>query len=138
MHSPTRSVFDATGSLYREGRWHSLGTRVIYAAEHISLAALELLIHAGGKKMPPRVVTRILIPFSVGVEKAMWMEMPASQDFGDRWVKEGRSLLLKVPSIAADKMEFNFVINPAHDDFHLISVDDSRPFHFDERFIHLQ
>jgi len=114
MHSPTRSVFDTTGSLYFEGRWHSLGTKVLYAAENISLTALETLIHGGGKKIPPRRVTRILIPDSIIPEQTEWMELPASRTYGDMWVREQRSLLLRVPSIAVDKLESNYIINPAH------------------------
>jgi hypothetical protein len=44
--------------------------------------------------------------------------------------------VLKVPSIAADKMEANFLINPAHPDFKGIEVLQSGPFRFDPRFIH--
>lgn len=138
MHHPSRSVFDATGAFYREGRWHSVGTRVIYTAEHVSLAALEILIHAGGKKIPPRVITELIVPDSLGVEQRGWMELPQSRTFGDQWVAEKRSVLLRVPSIAADKMEFNFVINPEHPDFQEIVEGKSRSFSFDERFIHLQ
>jgi RES domain-containing protein len=137
MHPPTRDGFDATGALYREGRWHSLGTKVLYTAEHVSLAALEILIHAGGKQIPPRVVTTILVPEEIVAEDRGWMELPESRAFGDPWVAQRRSLLLRVPSIAADKMESNFVLNPQHADFQRIVRGESRPFQFDERFIHL-
>jgi RES domain-containing protein len=136
MHDPIWDVFDTGGALKHRGRWHSAGTPVIYAAEHISLAALELLVHAGGKRIPPRVVTTVEVPSDLLIENCEWRDEPESRRIGDEWVREGRSVLLKVPSIAADRMESNFVINPAHPQFAGIKVIESRPFHFDPRFIH--
>lgn len=136
MHHPGRAAFDATGSLYREGRWHSVGTVVLYAAENISLAALETLIYSSGRAIPPRSLTTIHIPDHLSIEWASWLEKPASQAYGDTWVRETRSLLLRVPSIAADKMEYNYVINPAHPDFRLLAAGEAKPFRFDPRFIH--
>src|SRR5580658_5971967 len=112
MHGISHGVFDTTGAVLQPGRWHSGGTRVVYAAEHVSLAVLETLIHAGGRKIPPRAITRIHIPDILSVESAPWMEMPDSQAFGDAWVTEARSAVLRVPSIAVNRMESNFVLNP--------------------------
>jgi RES domain-containing protein len=81
-------------------------------------------------------MTEILVPDHAAIEESTWLDLPASRKFGDIWVREQRSLLLRVPSIAADKMEFNFVINPNHADFTEIKQGTSRPFHFDERFVH--
>ena len=83
MHDGDRPAFDTTGSFLYPARWHSAGTRVVYTAEHASLAVLETLIHAGGRKMPPRMISRIQIPVDVFIELAQWMEMPDSQAFGD-------------------------------------------------------
>lgn len=134
MHGIPRPVFDTTGAFFFPGRWHSQGTRVVYAAEHASLAVLETLIHAGGRKIPPRAMTRIQIPDSVAVEAAPWLEMPRSQHFGDRWVKEGRSAVLQVPSAAMNRMESNVVFNPNHPEFAQIRPEDSEEFVFDPRF----
>ena len=135
MHGTLHNVFDTAGAALREGRWHSAGTRVIYAAEHASLAVLETLIHAGGRKLPPRVITRIFIPDDLFIETAPWMDMPESRTFGDQWMKEGRSAVLRVPSIAVNRMESNYVFNPRHSDFFKITHDASQPFVFDSRFI---
>jgi len=134
MHPIVHDVFDTTGAFLQPGRWHSAGTRVIYAAEHASLAVLETLIHAGGRKIPPRSLTRITIPDDMAVEPAQWMEMPASQAFGDAWVREARSAVLRVPSIAVNQRESNFVFNPAHADFGRIGHDPSEEFVFNLRF----
>jgi len=62
---------------------------------------------------------------------------PDGTTFGDTWVHEARSPLLKVPSIVANKLEFNDLINPAHPQFPLIAEQDATPFAFDPRFIYL-
>jgi RES domain-containing protein len=134
MHGISHDAFDSSGAFFQPGRWHSAGTRVVYAAEHASLAVLETLIHAGGKKMPPRAITRIHIPDDLPIESAPWMEMPASQAFGDAWAREARTAVLRVPSIAVSGMESNFVFNPIHAEFQLIQRDASERFVFDPRF----
>jgi RES domain-containing protein len=134
MHSPSHSVFDTMGAFLYGGRWHSRGTRVVYAAEHASLATLETLIHGGGRKMPARQIARIELPDSLAIESAPWMEMPESQRFGDAWVSGLRSAVLRVPSLAVNGMESNFVMNPAHPDFDRIGHLDSSKFAFDPRF----
>ena len=137
MHGVSRDVFDSTGAFLQPGRWHPRGTRVIYAAEHASLAVLENLIHAGGRKLPPRALTRIEIPGNLAIESASWMDMPDSQQFGERWVTEARSAVLRVPSIAVNRMESNFVLNPRHPDFARIKHADPEQFIFDPRFFAL-
>jgi len=106
---------------------------VIYAAEHASLAVLETLIHAGGRKMPPKSITRLHLPDDLSMESAPWMEMPASQLFGDAWAREARSAVLRVPSIAVNRMESNFVLNPNHAEFARIRHDKPETFIFDPR-----
>lgn len=134
MHAPAYDAFDSTGALLHAGRWHPAGTRVLYASEHASLAVLETLIHAGGRKIPPRSLTRITIPDDLAVESAAWLDMPASQDFGEAWAREARAAVLRVPSIAVNRLESNLVLNPAHPDFARISRDPAEPFVFSPRF----
>ena len=134
MHGISIGAFDSSGAFLQPGRWHSQGTRVIYAAEHASLAVLETLIHAGGRKLPPRAITRIQIPGSLTIESAPWMEMPDSQAFGDAWVSEARTPVLRVPSIAVNRMESNFVLNPGHPHFSQIRHDPPEEFVFNPRF----
>jgi len=122
------------GARLQPGRWHSRGTAVVYSAQNASLAVLETLIHAGGRKIPPRAITQVNIPDDLAIESASWLDMPDSQWFGDTWVLESRTAVLRVPSIAVNRMESNFVFNPAHADFSRIKVDHSQEFVFDLRF----
>jgi RES domain-containing protein len=134
MHRAGLDALDSTGSFLRAGRWHSAGTRVIYAAEHVSLAALETLIHASNGRISQRQLTEILIPDDVAVETTEWREMPDSQRFGDAWVKAARTPVLRVPSIVVNQLESNFVVNPKHEVFGRVRRGTSRAFVFDERF----
>jgi RES domain-containing protein len=134
MHGIPYDVFDTMGAFLYGGRWHSRGTRVVYAAENASLAVLETLIHAGGRGIPPRAMARIEIPDSLFIESAPWMEMPESQSFGDAWVKEERGVVLRVPSKVMNQMESNFVFNPCHPEFPQIQTLESAEFVFDPRF----
>jgi RES domain-containing protein len=43
--SRTTAAFDCEGARVFGGRWNSPGTAMVYAAESIALAALELLVH---------------------------------------------------------------------------------------------
>jgi len=137
MHSTAFAASDSTGAMRAPGRWHSQGTRVVYAAKHISLALLETLIHAGGRKLPPRSLTRITVPSAVAVEVSKWLDEPASRAFGDAWVKSSRTAVLRVPSIAVNKLEDNFVLNPAHPDFQRIRFGKAESFTLDPRYITL-
>ncbi len=137
LHRPGQSPFDTIGSRLAEGRWHSRFTEVVYAAEYASLAVLENLVHAGGRRIPPRSLSRIHIPSDDLIETAAWLPFPASQAFGDAWVSDRRTPLLSVPSAPMQLLERNLVINPAHPDFARLSADVAIPFAFDPRLFSL-
>jgi RES domain-containing protein len=134
MHRISSDVFETAGSILNPGRWHGMGARVVYAAEHASLAVLETLIHSGGRKIPPRAITRIQIPDDVLIERTPWIDTPDSQIFGDAWLREMRTAVLRVPSIAVNQMESNFVVNPRHPDFSRIGHEKPKEFRFDPRY----
>ena len=137
LHRPGQSAFDTIGSRLAEGRWHSRFTEVVYAADHASLSVLETLVHAGGRRIPPRSLTRIHIPDQSLIETVSWLPFPASQAFGDAWVRDRRTPLLSVPSAPMQQLERNLVVNPAHPEFARISADDAIPFTFDPRLFNL-
>jgi RES domain-containing protein len=55
------------------------------------------------------------------------------QAIGDDWVAGGRSAVLRVPS-ALVPAEFNFLLNPRHQDFAGLRIGKAVPFQFDPRF----
>ena len=133
MHRVSTSAFDTTGAFLYSGRWHSAGTHLIYSAQHVSLAALEILIHSSRRPVPDMSVTEVEIPEDVSMERSDWMELDRSRRFGSEWVQSRRSAVLHVPSKAVNGLEFNFLINPAHADFKRIRQKASHDFAFDRR-----
>ena len=57
---------------------------------------------------------------------------PASQHIGDVWLRDGRSLALRVPSVIVPG-EFNFLLSPLHPDFGAISIGEPVPLPIDSR-----
>ena len=102
-------IFDATGAMLHGGRWNSRGLRVIYAAETYAGALLEVLVHSSLSQPPKHHrVIRINVPDEVVIETLSITELPdwygedmrASRAFGDRWIRENRTAVLRVPSVA--------------------------------------
>jgi RES domain-containing protein len=64
-----------------------------------------------------------------------WKTFPHSnstQLIGDKFLKEQKFLVLKVPS-ATVQGEFNYLINPRHKNFNHIKIVKIENFNFDER-----
>jgi RES domain-containing protein len=122
-------IFDATGAMLHGGRWNSVGLRAIYAAETYAGALLEVLVHSNLSQPPKHHrVVRVEVPGKLRVETVSidtvpgWddEDMRASREFGDRWLRENRSPVLRVPSVITQGRENNIVFNPAQPDFPLI------------------
>jgi RES domain-containing protein len=65
-----------------------------------------------------------------------WRETPAPgalSAIGDRFVRDGKTAILIVPSVLAP-LECNWLINPRHPDFAEIKVRKTKPFYYDPRF----
>jgi RES domain-containing protein len=68
---------------------------------------------------------------------AEWRRFPSppeNQVLGDRWVAEGRSLVLRVPSAIVPSAS-NYLINPAHPRFIAAVVEAPERFAFDPRLL---
>ena len=136
MHSTAYAASDPSRSHARRRTLAQPGdSRDLHRRTHQPSSLLETLIHAGGRKLPPRSLTRIVIPGGITIETSAWLDEPASRAFGDAWVRSARSAILRVPSIAVNGLEHNFVLNPAHPFFSKIKFESSNPFALDARFI---
>ena len=49
-------AFDGEGARPAGGRWTSAGTPLVYTSAHLSLAALELLVHVDPDELPDDLV----------------------------------------------------------------------------------
>lgn len=135
------SAASGAGAALYGGRWNKVGTAVIYAAQSASLAALEVLVHYN--TLPTDyALTEIQVPDTLLILAIKEDELPdgwdavpyvpATQERGERWINEGRSAILSVPSSIIPG-ERNFLINPAHAAFGELRFQPPRPFRFDPR-----
>lgn len=133
-------IFDGYGSVY-PGRWNTQACRVIYCCEHYSTALLEKLVHSNTGKIPQKQQwIEISIPAGTSYEVVTphslrgWDSptQKVSKKFGDRWVKERRSVILIVPSIVA-RFDNNILVNEAHPEFRLITISLNQPVIWDSR-----
>jgi RES domain-containing protein len=137
-------AFDGGGARRYGGRWTSPGVAVVYLAENASLAVLEMLVHLESSALLPSYVL-FEVGFAERDVEALeprrlpegWSDSPpplALQRVGDAWVRERRSLLLRVPS-AVVRSERNFLLNPAHPRFTALRITEPTPFALDERLL---
>jgi RES domain-containing protein len=126
------------------GRWNSPGTRVAYASDSVALAALEVLAHLQSTAVlqayslaPIRFPESAVETVDAGLLPRHWRRFPSppeNQSLGDRWVKEGRSLVLSVPSAIVPSAR-NYLINPAHPGFAAAVIETPERFAFDPRLL---
>ena len=135
--------FDGEGAFRFGGRWNSRGTRILYTAESLSLAALEMLVHLNDEE--------ILLAYSFAAAafdeslvlpveefRALpenWSASPPPleiQRIGDEWAREQASVVLKVPTSVLP-VEFNYLINVRHPEFSKVKLGEPQTFTFDER-----
>lgn len=135
-------AFNGEGARLYGGRWNSPGTRVVYVAESRALAALEILVGLQSRSTLDRFVL-IEAHFEEALVEDLrpdaipdgWRTSPPrseTQVIGDRWVREARSAVLRVPSVLIPA-EFNFLLNPAHPELGTIEIRDPTPFRLDAR-----
>lgn len=125
------------------GRWNSAGLPVVYTSEHLSLAILEVLVHAPSpsQRTVARVLTEITMPDSL-VDTLLPKSLPAdygpltplslTQEIGDRWLKQASSVGFLVPS-AIVPTEMNLLLNPAHADYAKVVWGDFKEISLDPR-----
>ena len=141
-------ALDRTGTGAREsgGRWNRPGVAVIYTGRSVAIAALEKFVHLSGVIPPDLVLVRVEIPAGSSSETPRISDLPrdwnalppapASMEFGTKWAREGRSLVLYVPSAIVPE-ETNGVLNPHHPQFTGVRMDIDRDFRYDSRMLPL-
>jgi RES domain-containing protein len=116
-----RSAFGGMSGFFADGRWHSAGRHLDYAAESLSLAILERVVHYKRfDALEPHVLYALDVPESaietITKPPQGWeLEDPSStaQAVGNAWCDEGKSPALRVPS-AITPGENNLMVNSHH------------------------
>ena len=147
LYRLTRCVYanDLTGAGARlyGGRWNSEGKGMLYLASSRALAVLEALVHLPPANIPDEYcMVEIETPDDfIDVDQKLlppnWNnadELDILKQFGNSFLFEKKSLMLKVPSAIVD-MEYNYLLNPAHKSAQKVKVKKIRSFTFDNRLI---
>jgi RES domain-containing protein len=128
-------------------RWNSSGQNVIYTGGSLALSCLEILAHKTGTSLSSgdfsvaiiRIDDSLLIEQinsdDLQVRSIEWYKIdqyPLTQEIGGKWLRDGRSAILKVPSAIIDQ-EYSYLINPAHPDFSKVEIAKVSKFTFDPR-----
>ncbi|MCU1368507.1 MAG: hypothetical protein JWL72_984 [Ilumatobacteraceae bacterium] len=117
-----RAAFDGEGAARYTGRWNPRGVRMVYTADSLALATLELSVHLAGARV---VYTAIEVDIPDEwiadvrprqLTKGWADDQPVTQRVGEQWVRSSSSLALRVPSSLVDQRsgERNVLINPVH------------------------
>jgi RES domain-containing protein len=120
------AALSGDGGLLASGRWHSRGSRIVYLTDHPASALVEVLVHLEVDPDDLPALYQLLavdvpdaVPFETIGEDSLatdWRERAdLTRDTGDRWLRENRTALLRVPS-AVIPFAINWLINPAHAD----------------------
>ena len=146
-HRITKAAFAATiwsgvGARDYGGRWNSKGVAVVYAAQSLSLAALEQLVHLSKPRALNGYVTasitfddRHLRTIAAANLPARWhapVAPPTLRKVGDDWVAAADHAVLAVPSVVTPG-EWNYLFNPAHPAFVGLAKSAVVPFAYDSR-----
>ena len=118
---------------------------MVNAASHLSLAALEYLVHIDAEDAPDDLVAlRISVPddvtelaYAPSSLPADWQQTPSPpqcQAIGSEWARRREELLLRIPSVLVPE-ESNVLVNPMHPDAAKVRVIGSRPFSYDMRLL---
>lgn len=124
-------------------RWNSKGIEMLYTAESRALAMAEVVVHLSLASLPDDyMMIEIEVPESVEIEvlklhylDANWNSNPPrsqTQILGDNFIYSKKHCVLKVPS-AVVKGDFNYLLNPNHEDIKKIKIIEVTNFPFDKR-----
>jgi RES domain-containing protein len=143
LREHTQRAFRGKGAGLYGGRWNPPGFPVVYSAESLALACLEILVQADPEELPKELAAiSAEIPSSV---KALRLEVPtlppnwreypapeALQAIGREWLQRREYGVLCVPSVVIPA-ERNYLLNPVHPDFRNVVVHQPEPFSLDPR-----
>lgn len=140
-----REAFTGEGARLYGGRWNPTGIPVIYTAESLSLATLEIIVHLGGEELLCRRFIKIPVSFNASEVFTFprrklpkdWTRLPPSEStqiIGHKWIVQTEYAVLKVPCTII-KEDHNFLINPNHPNFSAMKIGKPQRFEFDPRLI---
>lgn len=137
------TAFTGKGAARYPGRWNERGTPIVYTAESLAGAVVELLAYFKDiRSLETRVYFRAVVEEEAVMvlgAKALpkdWRAFPypsSTQRIGTRWQEEKASVGLRVPSVLIPET-YNVLLNPEHPDFsELVKIEGPFPLDIDGR-----
>ncbi len=130
------------GAAKAGGRWTSPGIEVIHFSDTLSLALLEVIVHANlsnnlsaYKKFQINIPEEKIESVAVAELPVSWRDYPAPlelKDIGDKWFNESRSEVLRLPSVIIPE-QYTYIVNPHHKDFASLKISQPITFEIDQR-----
>ena len=131
------------GSAIKGARWNSIGVELIYTAANRSLAMAEIAVHFSLATLPSHfMMLTIFIPDNFPIKELEVKDLPlnwntfphpvSTQKIGDDFVNENKFCVLRIPSVVTQG-DYNFLINPYHNDFKKVKIISVEKFPFDQR-----
>jgi len=127
---------DGAGGRYAEGRWHRLGTPVVYFGAGAAIVVLERLAHLNADALPDDLIlARFEGELSVeALDRRDLGSLDKTRELGQQWIERKSSCVLQVPSVIVPE-ESNLVLNPGHAQAATLRLIEERPFVFDDRLV---
>ncbi len=139
------TAYSGAGALRVDGRWHRAGVPLAYTAESAAAALLEMLVHVERPRLLAMELVVVPVRLDVGLVVLVediygplpegWWRFPwpaATQQIGRRWIEEGLSVGLDVPS-AVVRSARNLILSPAHPGFGRVEIGEPEAFEIDPR-----
>lgn len=139
------TAFSGYGAILHAGRWHRKGIPVVYVSESPALALLETMVHVEESDL--LAFEYVAIPIraeethsehlnskDLPADWNAWPWPATTQQIGTQWVKQQRSVLLRVPSAVVPRQS-NYLLNPTHPEFSQLDIGPAEPFPIDPRLV---
>ncbi len=107
------ATLDGEGARRFGGRWNSPGRPMVYLADHLALAALEVRVHLDlpFELLPvDYVLMRIGLPDPANIDPA-----GTTTEAGNAWLVQALTPTVQVPSVLIPHA-WNLLLNPGHPD----------------------
>lgn len=127
------------------GRWNHKGTKVVYTAASRALAMAETAVQPNFDVLPDKYhIAEIDVPDDLliyaidlksifnGSEWTSPKALPLTRSWGTYLISRKNIPVIKAPSVVVNG-DFNYLLNPYHEDFDRIKIVHTEAFVFDER-----
>lgn len=131
------------GGLEYSARWHTAGHAVVYFADSLAAAMLEMLVHLevqedevplGYFALQVRVPDEVIVDTLATSGDNWQIDIASTQKMGNTWLEGNTTALARVPSAVLQETA-NFLMNPLHPQAALFELHSKQALRFDPRLL---